>query len=68
MPSTIPMTDTDDQMKVVLQSVENGMVRCLYKTWEKQQACFLAVKSDCDERCMYYFGSLNHCWLPEYKD
>lgn len=70
MPLTTSTTDTDDQMqkRVVLQSVRDGMVRCLYDTWDKQCTCSLSVKSAYNDRCMFYFESLRHCWLPEYRN
>ena len=60
------MTDTDN-MQIVLQAVEGGMVRCLYNSWPAQRACSLAKKSLFEDRCMYYYPELNHCWLPKHQ-
>jgi len=56
------MTDTDAK-RVILQDVEDGLVRCLHRTWSDQR---VAVKSMNRDECLYYYDELVHCWLPAY--
>ena len=57
--------DNDQSMQVILQVVEDGMVRCLGCTWGEQHACTLAIKSMNRDECLYYYDPLQHCWLPD---
>ena len=57
-----------DEMKVIFQTEHDGLVRCLEDHWEKQKACSLSCKSENQDRCMFYFETLQHCWLPLYKE